>query len=95
MPFNCIQPGIKEKLTNKTEEPDLNSQRIQVSGHGLTGTKTVYNLNGCIQNENGDLKFLTNLCAGPKTRAEKRLLSQDLIFYIILIETLKEINFLL
>lgn len=32
--FSSIQAGIKDKLTNKTEEPDLNSQRIQVPGNG-------------------------------------------------------------
>lgn len=67
LPFGSIQAGIKEKLRNETEETDLNYQRNQVPGDWLTGAKTVYNLNDCIQNENGYLKFLINLYAGPNT----------------------------
>lgn len=31
--FISIQAEIKDKLTNETEERDLNSQRIEVPGH--------------------------------------------------------------
>lgn len=49
LPLSSIQAGINEKLTNETEDLDLNSQRIYVPGHWLTRAKTVYNLKGCIQ----------------------------------------------